>query len=291
MQVVYHIGAHSTDEDRLLKSLLKNKGELAEQGIIVPGPSRYRQLFRETVQSLKGAHAPAHIQELLLDAAIDEDDVERLILSNEHFICVVPRIFENNRIYDQTTEKIAALSNLFPHCQPEFHIGLSNMATFIPTVLERKDDLTYEALMQGTDPLAVRWSEMIERIRAANPDAALTVWCNEDTPLIWSQLLREVSGAEPMTKLVGSFDILSDIMTAEGMQRFRAYLASHPPQTEVQLRRIISAFLDKFAIEDQIEVELDLPGWTESYVDTLTELYDEDVYRIQRMPGVNFIAP
>jgi hypothetical protein len=257
----------------------------------VPGPSRYRQLFRETVQSLKGAPAPANIQELLLDATMDEDEADRLILSNEHFICVVPRIFENGRLYDQTEEKIAALSNLFPDCPVEFHISVSNPATFIPTLLSRKDDLTYDTLLQGTDPMSLRWSNMIERIRVTNPAAALTVWCNEDTPLIWSQLMREVSGAEPMTKLVGSFDLLAEIMSPDGMKRFRAYLQSHPPQTEVQLRRIISAFLDKFAIEDQIELELDLPGWTVAFVDTLTELYEEDMFRIQRMPGVNFITP
>lgn len=301
MQVVFHIGAHSTDEDRLLKSLLKNKAELARQGIVVPGPSRYRQLVRETVQALKGAAASADVQELLLDATMEQDTpaqgaaeqplADRLVLSNEHFICVVPRIFENGRLYDQTEEKIAALSNLFPGCPVEFHLSVSNPATFIPTLLARKGDLTYETLLQGTDPMGLQWSGMVERIRTANPAAALTVWCNEDTPLIWSQLLREISGVEPVTRLVGSFDLLAEIMTPDGLKRFRAYLDSHPPQTEIQLRRIISAFLDKFAIEDQIELELDLPGWTDVFVDSLTELYEEDMFRIQRMPGVNFITP
>ena len=37
--------------------------------------------------------------------------------------------------------------------------------------------------------------------------------------------------------------------------------------------------------------EFDLPGWTAEVVDHLTEAYEEDIYRISRMPGVNFIAP
>ena len=40
-----------------------------------------------------------------------------------------------------------------------------------------------------------------------------------------------------------------------------------------------------------IEEELDLPGWTEALVDELSEIYDEDVFEISRIPGVNFIAP
>jgi len=42
MQVVYHLGAHSTDEERLVRGLLRAKGPLAERGVIVPGPGRYR---------------------------------------------------------------------------------------------------------------------------------------------------------------------------------------------------------------------------------------------------------
>jgi len=75
------------------------------------------------------------------------------------------------------------------------------------------------------------------------------------------------------------------------MQRFRAYLKSHPTMTEMQKRRVIAAFLDKFAIEDEIEEELDAPGWTEETIDALTDLYEEDMHVIARIPGVSFIAP
>ena len=75
------------------------------------------------------------------------------------------------------------------------------------------------------------------------------------------------------------------------MKRFRAYLKSHPNVTEVQKRRVISAFLNKFALEDEVEDELDLPGWTEAMIDELSEIYDEDVFQIQRIPGVQMISP
>jgi hypothetical protein len=54
---------------------------------------------------------------------------------------------------------------------------------------------------------------------------------------------------------------------------------------------VIAAFLDKFALDDEIEEELDMPGWTEALVDDLSDQYDEDVLAIQRMPGVTMIAP
>jgi hypothetical protein len=58
----------------------------------------------------------------------------------------------------------------------------------------------------------------------------------------------------------------------------------------VQKRRVIAAFLDKFVREDEIEEELDLPGWTEDLVDQLSDLYDEDIFDVQRVPGINMIT-
>ena len=79
-------------------------------------------------------------------------------------------------------------------------------------------------------------------------------------------------------------------MSKEGMQRFAAYLKSHPDMTEIQKRRVISAFLDKFALEE-IEEELDLAGWTEDLMDDMMDVYDEDMLEVQRIPGVTLIAP
>jgi hypothetical protein len=145
--------------------------------------------------------------------------------------------------------------------------------------------------MNGIAPLDLRWSDLIARIRNILPRASLTVWCNEDTPLIWAQLIRELGGVDPLTKITGGFDLLSAIMSADGMKHFVTYLKANPPQTEQQKRRIIAAFLEKYALEDEVEDEIDIPGWTEETVDQLTANYDEDIDRIVSMEGVNFIGP
>ena len=80
-------------------------------------------------------------------------------------------------------------------------------------------------------------------------------------------------------------------MSNEGMQRFLSYIKSHPPQSENQKRRIMAAFMDKYAIDDEVEEEVDLPGWTDEVMDFLTEIYEEDIDIIQSMPGVTVITP
>ena len=132
---------------------------------------------------------------------------------------------------------------------------------------------------------------MVERILRDNPGVPLTIWCDEDTPLVWPEVLRAVSGLPEDAVLEGEQDLLASLMSGEGLTRMNSYLESHPPGTILQRRKIVSAFLDKFALPERIEVEVELPGWTEQIVDELTQSYDEDVYRIAHMDGVSFIAP
>ncbi len=291
MQIVYHIGANCTDEDRLLKSLLKNVDDFAAEGIKVPGPGKYRRIIRETIQNLNGAAPSPDTRDILLDTILDDEQVNRLIMSHSAFICIPNHIFENGIFYGRVEAKIAGLASLFPNDELELFLGIRNPATFVPAVFADAKFNDFGEYLRGISLDRIRWSEVIDRIRASAPDASLTVWCNEDTPLIWSQLIREIAGVDPLAKITGGFDLLASIMAPEGMKRFFDYLRSHPPQTEIQKRRIIAAFLERYVIEEEVIEEFDLPGWTAEVVDHLTEAYEEDVYQIARMPGVNFIAP
>lgn len=291
MQVVVHAGLHCTDEDRLIKCLLKNRAQFAEIGSIVPPPGRYKKLLNQTLNALATAEPAPDAREIILDEITEGDDVERLLLSNESFFCVPNLAVIKGYYYHKAVERISQLKTLFRGDEIEFFFAVRNPATYLPALFERTKHEELLLLTGGSDPRHLRWSELVGRLRAAHPDVPVTVWCNEDTPLIWAEIIREIAGLNPGTKIRGGFDLLGEIMSKEGMQRFRSYLKDHPVMTEIQKRRVMTAFLDKYAREDMIEEELDLPGWTEELVDELTEIYDEDVYELSRIPGVNFIMP
>lgn len=291
MHVVYHIGAHCTDEDRLLKCLLKNKGELAEAGVAVPGPSRYRDLIREALLELRGKPASEDMQRDILAEILDADTADRLVLSNRSFLSAPTRVLAQHMLYPQAGEKCAWLANVFADHSCEFHLALRNPATFMPALFNRTKETDFNSFIAGVDPSALRWSDMVRRIRGACPDAKLTVWCNEDTPLIWPEVLKGLTGMDKADNLRGSYDFLASLMPASGMTRLRRYLDTHPPKSELQRRRVVAAFLDKFALTEELEEELDVPGWTVELVDELSDRYDEDCYRIEAMEDVTFIAP
>lgn len=290
MRIVYHLGAHCTDDERLLRCLLKNRGVLAEQSIVVPPPNRYRNLLRDTAIALKGKPASRDTQAIVLDEIMDEDQAERLVFSWENFLSF-PQWVLKGTLYPAAGERIRAFTQIFPEIEAEFHLALRNPATFLPELFGKLKTGRFEDFLGGVDPLSLRWSDTIRDILAQNPGVPLTIWCDEDTPLIWPEVLQAVTGHAPGTVLSDANELLRSLMTDDGLARMQGYLDSHPPATVLQRRRIVSAFLDKFALPEMIEVELDLPGWTEDTVAAMTAAYEADVARIAATPGITVIAP
>ncbi|MFT7493148.1 MAG: hypothetical protein ACI9RO_000588 [Alteromonas macleodii] len=291
MQIVYHIGANCTDQDLLLRSVLKNTKTFGALGVEIPSPTKYRSLIRDTIQSLNGKVPANDTREILLNAILNDKRCNRLVMSHSQFMCVHRRVFENSVFYELAEQKLRGLDKLFPNDEIEIFLGLRNPATFIPKIYSDSPVDNFTDFIRGTDPLKLRWSNLVARIRNFLPRANLTVWCNEDTPLIWAQLIRELAGVDSLTKITGGFDLLSAIISPEGLRAFVTYLKANPPKTEQQKRHIIAAFFKKYSLIEKVEDEIDIPGWSEEFLAKLTANYDEDIDQIIRLEGVNYIEP
>lgn len=291
MQIVYHLGAHFTDEERLIRCLLRNRGVLAEQGIAVPGPSRYRNLLRDTAAGLGQRPAHPETQAVVLDQLLDgQTNVERLILSWENFMAF-PQWAIRGGLYPKAGAKLKGLTLVFPDHPAEFHLSIRNPAGFVPAVIARMKEKTYEEVMQDLHPQDIFWSDVINDIAQNNPTVPIHVWCNEDSPLIWPELLMTVSGHSPTTELEGRDDLLAEVLTPQGLKALQMQLEKTPPQSGAERRQITAEYLERHARPEQMEMAVDLPGWTHDLVDTLTRQYDQDIERIARIPGVVLTMP
>lgn len=290
MRIAYHLGVHCTDEDRLVRTLFRNAESLAAEGIEVPAPDRYRALIRDTAIQLKGRVAPTETQAIVLDQIMDAEVADRLILSWENFLAF-PAWVVKGEFYRTGGDRMRAIRNIFPEIESEFFLAIRNPATFLPDLLRKQRGRPWAEFIDGTDPMDLRWSDLILGLRDRNPDVQVTVWADEDTPLIWPEVLQAVSGHPEGMRLDGQDDLLATLMTEDGMQRMAAYMTSHPPQTISQRRRIVSAFLDKFARTEKLMTEIDIPDWTEDTIARLTETYERDLAYIATLPGVTLLTP
>ena len=288
MEIIFHLGAHCTDDGLLIRSILKNRARLAEEGIGVPGPSRYRELLGEASTALRGGAADEDTEASIIEAICDDETAERIVLSSDNFLCRADVVLAEDGLYPKAG-KSSWLRQCLPSHQAGFAMGLRNPATFVPELLrltgqgeEALDDVTITDLL---------WSDVLADIAVANPGARIIAWCHEDTPFVWSEIIREITGHDPFTEIDGEFDMLDRIMSDEGMTRLIDFLDARQVTSQSKRRKAVAAFLEAHAIEEAVEAEIDLPGWTDETIDMLTQLYEDDVERIAAMPEVTLITP
>ncbi|SOC12146.1 hypothetical protein SAMN05877809_10612 [Rhodobacter sp. JA431] len=295
MQLVFHLGAHATDEGRLIRTLAANPEKMAQAQAHAPAPGAYRTALRDALLALKGGPADEETQENLRTACLRgaSGPVERLVFSYENFLALPDRTIGASGFYPSAADKLGPLANLFPEEETEFHLGLINPAVLIAALMARQNGRDYTEMMAGQDPLDLRWGPVVARMAeaAARCDAKLVLWCNEDLPLIFPEVLRAMSGIADDVVVEGEMALVEEIMEPEGVKRLRAYVAQHPPLSVEQRRKVLIAFLDKFARPEALEAELPLPGWTDELVAEIGAAYDEDIEAIAQLPGVTLITP
>ncbi|WP_424976109.1 hypothetical protein [Dinoroseobacter sp. S124A] len=290
MHIAYHIGAHSTDDDLLLTSLRANAPMLERNGVIVPPGDVYRPILRETVRRLQGAHSDRDAEEAVLEAIVDGKDGHRLIMASENFICTQQKIFDEGSFYGKMGQKAVWLRNVFPHHPVSFHIGLRSPSSFLPAIFARRQNISFEDFLAEIDLETVSWHDVIERLRFAVPDAEITVWCNEDTPLIWPEVMTSITNLTDNSALHKRHARLREVMTQDGFEQFIAYLDSHPKITVAQRRWAAVNFLDRFAKAEEMDESYDLPDWSQGRIDDLDAAYEKDLERIATLPDVQVLA-
>ncbi len=287
MQILFHIGAHATDQGLLIRSILRNRGDLAKEGIVVPGPSRYRELIGNVSTTLRGEQASSDTEDMLLEAIGDDDHAERIVLSNEHFLCRDSVVLSEEGLYPKA-QKSAWLRNCFPSHDVEFAIALRNPATLVPDILARLPEEDQGPALEAIHLERLRWLDVVVDIASSNPETPLLVWCHEEAPFIWGDLMRELTAHDPTTQLEGDTDMLEQLMSSDGVTKLGEFLQTQGSVTREQRNQAITAFLDAHAEED-LEAEIDLPGWTADTVAQMSLDYDEDVATIAELNTVTMI--
>jgi len=291
MQVVLHIGAPCTDDDRFIQSLLKNRDRLAKRGVAVPTPALYRDVLKDTLRALDGAPAPEEMSRAILQAARVPEDAERVVLSDSRMVSINRLVVIGAQIWPMIDRVTQSLRNLFPRDDVEFMLGMRDPATLIPALFKASRFRDFAEFTEDMQPHALTWSEMLARFRESVPDCPITTWCNEDTPLIWGEVMREMAGLDPFDALDGVDDLIEDLMDPAGFRRMQGYLAENPPESENLRRRVVAAFLDKYALDDALDEDLDTPGWPDEMLDEMTTAYEENMDAIPHIPGLTLITP
>ncbi|UWQ73774.1 MULTISPECIES: hypothetical protein [unclassified Leisingera] len=288
--LAFHVGAPNTDNGQLTWSLRKDAQRLLEQGVMIRRPGTYLAALNQMLRKQNQDTVTDQERAALLDGMVKDQSVSRIILTNSGFLGVPGWMLSGGRLYRNAGSNTAALRTVFPGNPCEFFLGLRNPATLIGPVFKSQSSRTWEKFSAGTDFLNLRWSDVVADIQDSNPGCRITVWCNEETPVIWPNILGQVTGLGDGFRFAGELDITRGIISEAGYERLETYLANRPGLSEDQRERVRALFLSYFHEEEAIEEEIDLPGWSQALVDEMSESYQADAELIRRMSGVTFLS-
>lgn len=289
MQIVYHVGAHGSDHERLVRTLLRNREALFDLGTEIPSPTRYRGVFGGAITSLNGGNAPTELQETLLDALIDNQASRRVILSQSMFLGMPQRALSPEGLYPRGPFRMNGLSNLFPDNVVEFFMSVVHPATQVAALVHLNQG-DYNGIMNGIDPRRLRWAPTIRAIQAAIPDRDFVIWAQEDLPFTWPEILRRMAGVGPEVALKGDDAILAELLPPEAMAALQGRIDALPASDIRARRDLIETALAGGAAAAAVESDIALPGWSQELIDEMSRIYAADLAEIAAISGIEFIS-
>lgn len=291
MQVVFHIGVHNTDSERVLKTLLNNREELLKIGTEPIPNSRHKGIFVDALMSLKGGAATPEMEQILLDAVIEEEDVQRIVFSMSGFMGASKIAVTARGFYSDIESRINGLMRLYPSAETEFFLAIRNPATLLNDILISNKNLSYHELMANANPLDLRWRDVAHRLARAAQGRRVVVWCFEDLPLIFPEVVRMIGNMPLEAQLRGGTQYVEELLTPGGRLKLKEAMKGYAQLSIRKRREIHGQVLNQYGMESILEQSIHLPGWTQELVDEISDNYYSDVAEIAVLPGIEFILP
>ncbi len=288
--IALHIGAPETDREQLTWSLRKDAGTLLEQGVLVRRPGLYRSRLSRMLDRVGTEYITDIERAGLLDSILRGGPADRVFLSRSNTLGAPAWMLNGDCLFQNAGRNTGDLRDLFADHPCELFLGLRNPATLIPAVFGVQGERGWEAFGAGTDFLGLRWSEVVAEILEDCPDCPMTVWCHEETPLIWPEILRRAAGLGPDFAFSGELDMLGQLLSEEAIGELASALDAQPELSDEERRQLKARFVEEHMLEDVVEQEIDLPGWSQGMIDAMTETYLADLEQIRGMPYVTFLG-
>ncbi|CUK05658.1 hypothetical protein RUE5091_02747 [Ruegeria denitrificans] len=291
MQVAIHAGAAFTDEGRVLNSLKNNSGTLTGNGVKFFGIRRYNRIFKPVFEQAEIETLDSTSYQNIQGILPSEADTRRVVFSSGRFAGDANAALREGQLYPFAGRRMALLEQIFDDHQVELFMGLRNPGSFIPKLLMSLPEGEREDIVRNTDLSCLSWIGMIEDIQDLAPNVKITLWSNEDTPFIWGDIMRALTGLGEHTALVDEYDLLATLLDETGRNKVDALAQRVGVQDKTVRHENLAQIFEEHAQPDKIEEELDLPGWSSDIVDAFSELYEQDLQRLGAISGVRILRP
>lgn len=293
MRITLHIGAHHTRTPRLVGAIKSCERAFGRLNIASSSPNHYRPIIASELTRLDGLPPIISEEDAVLAQILgDKSDTQNLIMINEDWAGDRNMMFKGGQLYTGIGASVSRVAELFSQHDVHITMAIRNPAFLINAALTAPGTpASLNWFLKSNDPMELSWVAPVEQLQDALPKAQITMWCEEDTPLIWPRIIRHVANVADDTPVRGTLAAIADSLQPEGIDRFRTFMRNHTLTSDVQYERAVLAFLDKYADESVMTASCNVPGWTAETVHDLSLNYEDDIATLAAKDNVTFILP
>ena len=178
MRIILQAGVQCTDNERLIKTLLRNKETFAKAGVAVLPFKLYRNLLLKTL--IKGINnnvdigAREHLLETILDGTSMQ--INTVNVSNPMFFEIPRELLRSGQLYPNAVKILEQFLLLFSQDDVELYFSTRNPTSFLPTLFETSELAEFSALVKASNPFEIQWSEPALRLHQAFPNLLIRMW-------------------------------------------------------------------------------------------------------------------
>lgn len=288
IQYTIQLGTAFDAGQQLIWSLVKEPW-ITQENIYVHRPRFYRSHLSRLAAQADGAQAgPQDLQEMFhLDQTPPDQDLH-FVLNMTEPMQPEPHFYADGKWFDELGNRAARLRAVLSPAPVQFMLCLRNPAMLLSDALTSGDYPTYVSAQPN--PFTLGWADVLRDLRAHVPDAPITVWCAEESPLTWGQILSSFGTTANKLTLDARTHMARSLMNDEGGKRLTDYLRQHPDLTDDLRARVISIFIEKFTPPENLEADVVIPGWSEDKQIRMDALYAADLEQVAKIDGVTFIT-
>jgi len=293
MDILLHAGAHPTDNDTLMVSMNNNKPALDRCQVAVPDPVLYRRSLRQAMRQIEGAQFTDELRDMLYDSICGDQppDTLAMVLSVPMLFAPPAQTVAQGVFFPQAVEKLRSAVEVFKNDRIKLFFAIRNPATYLAALMKTCDSNNLSAVTGGSAPETLRWSELFLRLQAHFMDMEITVWCYEDSPFVWQDVIRAVGQVPPNIAIKDTYCLYLHLLSDVGQARFVAYMNKNTNLSAEKKREVMFAFAEKFGRPEIMDQDVSITGLTQEEVDFLTGLYEDDLAKITEIPNVRLIFP
>ena len=245
------------------------------------------------MRQIEGAQFTDELRDMLYDSICGDQppDTLAMVLSVPMLFAPPAQTVAQGVFFPQAVEKLRSAVEVFKNDHIKLFFAIRNPATYLAALMKTCDSNNLSAVTGGSAPETLRWSELFLRLQAHFMDMEITVWCYEDSPFVWQDVIRAVGQVPPNIAIKDTYRLYLHLLSDVGQARFVAYMNKNTNLSAEKKREVMFAFAEKFGRPEIMDQDVSITGLAQEEVDFLTDLYEDDLAKITEIPNVRLIFP